>query len=481
MKTYISIFVIWFFIGISNLISQQLVTLDDIYQLVISHSSVVQSASNQRNIAEHNFKFFKSQLRPQLSLNADLPNYLQTSVPVTQPDGSISFQSVSQANSSGGLTLTQLVPLTGATVFAASQLNRFDNFSNEMVQYNGIPMRFGIIQPIFGFNAWKYNRKIESLNLEEAQRQFDIDLESSRSTATQLYFDILIADQDLTIAENNKLTNLQLSDIAQERYKLGKVSKDETLQLEIQLKQSDLALAQAMIAKTQAINALYTFIGIEAPDSITAQVPKMINRSVDIESIKATALNHRPEVIAYQRSLVEAQSTIAETKANFGLRANLTASFGLARGADAIQPIYNDPFIEQQVNVGINIPLVDWGRRKAAVNAATIQKEDLHVTFDQVLRDIDNEIVARASRHQSLQQEAQLQADIVKVAEERANIAQERYVLGDIDITNLTIAQQQKDQALRDYIRLLQTVWVNYQELRTLTGYDIISQSNIIY
>jgi len=65
---------------------------------------------------------------------------------------------------------------------------------------------------------------------------------------------------------------------------------------------------------------------------------------------------------------------------------------------------------------------------------------------------------------------ARLQHD--QVALERYKVSQNRYLIGKIDITNLNIALNEKDNAKRSYIQALNSFWGAYYDLRKLTLYD---------
>lgn len=466
----------------ANVRSQGEVTLSDIHKSVIENSFASSTAANQVAMAEQGFNLYKSQLKPGLNLTADIPNYSKTSAPVTQPDGSIAFQSIRQASSNVGLSASQVLSATGGTIFATTQLNRFDDYSNNFQQYNGIPIRVGIIQPILGFNPWKYRKTIEPLLMEEANRNYSIKLEEALTTATTLYFNVLAADQDLQIAKTNQSVNENLLSITIERLQLGKVSKDEKLQLEIELNQAKLSVSQASFQKQRAKAALYTYLGEKMPTDVTFATPSNNDvKEIDIAALMAAYTMHRPETVAYQRSIAQAESDIAESNALFGPSANLIASFGLARGSESLSEIYSDPFTEQSANLILSIPILDWGQRKSAVTQAKIKKLDVQASFEQQLLELENNIEQRAYRLLRLKNEIELLKEIMDKADERFNISNERYILGNIDITNLTLAQREKDQTKRDYVNALRTAWVTYYELRALTGYDIIAQEKIKY
>ncbi|MEX2336235.1 MAG: TolC family protein, partial [Fulvivirga sp.] len=64
-----------------------------------------------------------------------------------------------------------------------------------------------------------------------------------------------------------------------------------------------------------------------------------------------------------------------------------------------------------------------------------------------------------------------------EVAQERYNVAQNRYLIGKIDITNLNIALEEKDEAKTSYIQALRSFWTAYYNLRRLTLYDFVTDA----
>ncbi len=477
---YILFFVI---IGFSALVAQTSVNLDEVLSSVIDDSYAVTNAKNQLEIADANYEFFKSQLKPNVSLRASIPNYSKTSTPVIQPDGTISFTSIEQANSSLSLFATQVLTSTGGTLFLNSDIQRFDDLSQDGKQYNGNPIRLGINQPLFGFNPWKYQKNIQSLAKEESLLDYNIRIEESLGLATDYYFNILIAKQNLEIAKTNELVNEKLLAITEERLILGKVSKDEKLQLEIELNNAKLSVSQAGFEVDQSIAILYTFLGEDIPsDGTQFIVPEILdNKILNIESLLNESKTNRPEVLAYQREKSQVEMDLAEAKGNFGIQADLQASIGLARGAEQFKEVYTDPFNEQQFNISLLVPIVDWGRRKSAMKQIHLRENNIEATYEQQFLELENSIRQRAYLFTRLQSEIILLKEIMDKADERFSISNERYVLGNIDITNLTLAQREKDQTKRNYINALKSYWVTYYELRALSGYDILNNQEIIY
>ena len=65
------------------------------------------------------------------------------------------------------------------------------------------------------------------------------------------------------------------------------------------------------------------------------------------------------------------------------------------------------------------------------------------------------------------------------VAAKRFEVALNRYVIGRITIDNLYVAQNEKDQALSQFVQALRGYWQAYYRLRRLTLYDFAAGQQI--
>lgn len=462
--------------------SQTTINLDEMLRLVKQKSIEVRSAQRQLKLVEAENTFFKSQLRPQLGLSAQIPNYNKTSSPVIQPDGTIAFQSIRQGSSALSLTASQVIAKTGGQLFLTSDLQRFDDFSTNFKTYNGIPLRIGFSQNLFAYNPWGAEKKLQPLHVQEARKNFNAQLEASLLAGTELYFNILIAQQNLEIAQTNEKVNQELITITKERLELGKVSQDEMLQLEIQLFNAQLAAAQTKNILSEAKSQLATFLGDPTLVYDIYQEPELKPETyIDNEALHKNAGQNRPEIIAYQKALLNAENEIAQAKNDFGFQARVNASLGLARGSTELSEVYQDPFNEQQFNLSLNVPILDWGRKKTAISIAKIRGDAAIDNQAQLLITLTNDINQAAARFNRIQANLTLLRSIMEKSALRFKISNERYVLGDINITNLTIAQNEKDSNKRNYINALRSYWLAYSQLRLLTGYDIFSKQNITH
>jgi outer membrane protein len=78
------------------------------------------------------------------------------------------------------------------------------------------------------------------------------------------------------------------------------------------------------------------------------------------------------------------------------------------------------------------------------------------------------QIVTQVTLFNMMKNQLVFTAQADSIASEKYQIARERYVLGDLSITDLSIAFQENDQAKRDYVAALRDFWGAYYQLRYL-------------
>jgi len=118
------------------------------------------------------------------------------------------------------------------------------------------------------------------------------------------------------------------------------------------------------------------------------------------------------------------------------------------------------------------MPLIRWGAGHSDVQAA--KAEEMRVAANAKARHDQLEEEARFAALQLTQSQRMvaLSAKADTVATKRFEVAKNRYVIGKIGISDLFIAQNEKDQALTAYVQALRTYWTNYYRLRRVTLYD---------
>lgn len=463
--------------------------------LELSLASVIQSAHGQSIAARRantlqetqywEWRSFKSNYRPQVTLSGRVPGLSRTFEEVRQPDGSIEFRSIFQSNMYAEVFLSQPISATGGTVFVGTNLQRFDNL-NDATQakrlYNASPLQIGIDQPFFQFNPLKWDKKIEPLRYQESQQAYIGNMATIAVEATDLFFRLLLAQTDLAIAQTNVANTDTIFQITEEKFEMGKISRNDLLQLRLEKLKAAKALASAEPEVEIAALNLRSFVGYLEVENWNIILPETIPDLTISENLALKeALANRPDAVAFARKALEAKRDMAQAKGSTGFSASLMGTLGFTNSAQNLSDVYDSPIGQQAISLEFSLPILDWGRSKSQIETARANQQLAKDDIEQGQRDFEQILRTELSLFRQYYQQVSLNREVDELSQIRYQIAQNRFLTGNLNITDLILALQEKDRAKRDYIRSLWEYWRSYHRIRELTLFDFEQHQKLVY
>lgn len=463
--------------------AQQQYTLADIIKMGKENSPAALQAQNRKENRYWQYKTFQSNYKPQLRLDGSLPDFNRSIDRILQDDGSDRFVERSLATSDLELSLRQSVGITGTEIYVSSALQRIDIFGdNASSSYLARPFNIGFNQELFGFNELRWYQQIEPIRYEESVQGYIEEMENVSIQATERFFNLLLAQISLQIAEKNQSNNDTILKIARGRYSLGKIAENDLLQLELNLMTSEQQVIQAKLDMETSRLALNSYIGRPGNEQLKLRVPEQLPQfEVSPEQAISEAKNNRQAFLAFKRRRLEAERNVARARGESGLNMNLSGSLGLTRSANDLPSSYQDLEDQQRIRLGFSIPVLDWGRQKARVQTAEADKRLVSSSIAQEEIAFEQEIYTKVKQLEILRLQVASTEKADEIAQRRYFIAQKRYMVAKISITDLNIALQEKDQAKRNYLQSLRNFWKAYFEIRQLTLYDFEQNQKISY
>ncbi|QKJ30333.1 TolC family protein [Mucilaginibacter mali] len=457
-------------------------SLQQVVEMAKRNSISAKQATTVRETKYWEWRSFRSNYQPQLALSGILPGYNKTYTQIVQPNGTILFQPVHNDNSSLALNFSQSITATGGTIFGTTSMQRFDDFDRHNTLYNGVPYGIGYSQPLFQFNQLKWDKKIEPLKYNESKQAYIESQEKIAITVAGYFFDLLLAQVNLHVAELN-LTNTQnILKVANLKFELGKISKNEILQLELEQLNAKKDVGTAQRDMEIATLNLRSYTGQEGTEKIALDVPEIVaDISVSTDKVLAEALENRSDAIAFVRRLAEAKRDVAKAKGQNGLVATLNANLGFSNSATNIPDVYRSPQDQQVVQLQFSLPILDWGRSRSRVKTAEANEQFTNYAVEQDKQTFKQQIVTQVTLFNMMKNQMLLTGKADTIAAEKYQIAKDRYLLGDLSITDLSISFKENDQAKRDYVASLRDFWSAYYQLRYLSLYDFEKKQKITY
>jgi len=444
-------------------------------------------AFRARNLYQASFweyKTYQAGRLPSLSLSLTPIRYNRDFVSRYDSENNIDVYRRQQSlYSYGNLSLVQNVDFTGGTFYIDSELGYFRNLGdNSYAQYTSVPVRIGYSQSLFGFNRFKWERKIEPLKYEKARQKFLYAREEISETVIQYFFNLATAQMEFDLAAENVVSSDSLYKIGIERHRIASISQADLLTLRLDALNARNTLKTVEISLKRAMFSFVSFLNMPKDTEIRLQLPDLpYDLTVSAEKAVILTKQNNPDYLQYKQSELEAEREVERTKRSSAFDASISASVGFNQVADNLQEAYYLPLQQDVVRVGLTIPLVDWGVRKGKYNMAKSNLNVTKISVQQSATDLEQDVVMTVS-------DFNVQQHLIASAKEAMHLAtlayestKERFIIGKADISSLTLSLNRLNTAQKNYINALKSYWLSYYKLRKLTLYDFEHNSSLSY
>ena len=455
--------------------AQEPVTLDltlaNTVELARTQSLAALATENRYQTGYWQYRLFQANYRPSLTLNSTFPDLNRSIQRVIQPDGTEIFVPRSLTTSSVDLGISQRIRWTGGNVSVRTGMERIDLLgANSGTSYLAVPVVLGLRQPLFGHNPFRWENQVAPLQFQEAQQRFREELEEISLEAVNRFFDLHLAQMNLEIAQNNVANNDTLMNLTRGRYNLGRIGENELLQMELQALNAEADLERSRLEVQLAGFRLKRFLNLPENIGIRLLPPTDVpNVQVDMELALAEARLNRSQSVRNQRQMVEVAAQVDQAYRENMFQADLFANIGLTNSAANLADVYRSPQDFQRVSVGIQVPILDWGKGRANLEIARSNQELMRNMVEQDLINFEQEVILQVSQFQLQKNQLRIAAKADTVAQKRYEVSVYRYVSGKVGITDLNLAVQEKDLARRQNIATLRDYWLNYYNMRRIT------------
>lgn len=457
-------------------------SLQNVVDLAITQSSAIKYAQNRDVNTYWRRKNYITRFRPQLVLTGNLPKFENTNSPITQPDGSIIFQRITQFSSSANLALNQTIAQTNTYIYAASSAYGINNMVNGVTEYSGSPFYIGFYQPIFSYNWAKWYKRTEPLYYEQSKKDYLETIEEIAHQATSYFFNYLRIQTNYNLAKSSLKNSEDNLEIAEVRRKLGTISENDYSRIRLSVLNAQKALRNADMDLRNADFQLKSYINLEQDTKIALSIPLDITLYyIDPQKALAEAIENKDDIIDFQRRLISADRDLEQAKRESSLSATLSGRYGLSNSAADLGGVYQQPEQQQFVQLSLSLPILDWGRSASQVKLAESQRDLVIFDLERDRMDFERRVVVQAERFNLLKEQLVTAEEADKVAENGYLIALKKFQNGEMSITELNISLSERESAKRDYIRAIEDYWESYYYMRILTLYDFEFEQKIFY
>ena len=457
----------------NTLPNERNITLPEVIALARTQSVDAAVALNELKTAYWEYRTFRADLLPEINFTGSLPNYMKSYSSYQNADGSFSFVRNNTLGVSGELSIEQNIWFTGGKISLTSSLDFLKQLgTNGYKQFMSVPVSLELTQPIFGVNNMKWNKRIEPIRYAEAKATFISSTEEVTMKAINYFFQLLLAKEALSTAKQNKENAERLYQVAQAKRQMGQISENDLLQLKLNTLQGQADVTTAESNLKARMFQLRSFIGASEQEELNPILPANVPQiNIRYEQVLAKALERNSFSQSIRRRQLEADYQVATAKGN--LRSiDLFASIGYTGQHNKLSSAYQDLLDNQIVQIGVKIPILDWGKRRGKVRVAKSNREVTLAKLRQEQMDFNQDIFLLVANFNNQAQQLEIAQEADLIAQRRYNTSIETFMIGRISTLDLNDAQQSKDEARQTHISELYSYWYYFYQLRSLTLWD---------
>lgn len=318
------------------------ITLDETILMARSRSVDAQVAVNAFRSAYWSYRTYRAELLPEVNFNAKVPSYAKSYSAYQLDNGSYTFVRNNYLNMNGQLSIDQSIWLTGGTLSLNTSLDFMRTLDSPATnRYMSIPVALTLSQPIFAVNNVKWKRKIEPVRYEEAKADFMEATEKVAMTAINYYFNLLYSTENVEIEKQNVENASKLYEVAQAKRKMGQISENDLLQLELNKIQAEAKLTDALSNRQSNMFQLVAFLDLPEDTELIPEMPLHApDMSIDYNSVLERALENNSLSKNLRRRQLEADYAVATAKGNMR-QVTLYAQIGFTGTDNTLRSVYD--------------------------------------------------------------------------------------------------------------------------------------------
>ena len=387
-------------------------------------------------------------------------------------------------NSSGTFTVTQPITLTDGTVSLSNRLSwqrayseaserTTKTFNNNLfLQYN---------QPLFTYNRTKLAMKSLELDYENAQLNFNLQMLQLERSVAQQFYTVYNQQMRVQIANEEYLNQQANYEMIKNKVEGGISKLEELYQAELNLASSKSSWENTKVSLENSKDNFKLLVGMDIfgevnvlADPVVDSVPVSLDQAINF------ALENRMELRQRQISIETAQFEMIRTMAINEFAGNLSLSVGLFGENEAFPQIYKSPTDNEDLAFSLQIPIFDWGEKKARIKATQASIETQKINLDDQRNTIIQTVRQVYRNLQNLLNQIFIAQQNVRNAQLTYDINLERYKTGDLTGMDLNLFQNQLSSKKLDLINAQINYKLELLNLKIQTLYDWETKSPIV-
>lgn len=381
-------------------------------------------------------------------------------------------------NSEGTFRVEQPILFTNGTL---SLVNTFGWQSNNSDQ-NGVEysnkafsnnLYLELNQPIFTYNTRKMELKQIEFDYENANISYALQRLETEKQITNQFYSVYMAQSNLEISREELLNTQQSYDIIKNKVEADLSTRDELFQAELNLATAKSTVEDRIVTLENAKDALKQTLGMILTDDILTFADIKIDPvNINVEEAISHGLQTRLELRQREIDIKLGEFEMTRVKALNEFKGDVTLSFGLTGDNRHLEDIYRNPNQSPRVALSFNVPIFDWGEKKARIRAQKTAQKINELNYQNERIDIEMNIRQTCRSLENLRRQIELAKQNVENAQLTYDLNLLKYRNGDLTGMDINQFQTQLSNKKIAYTQTLINYKIELLNLKILSLYD---------
>ncbi len=389
-------------------------------------------------------------------------------------------------STSGTLSVSQPILFTGGEISLVNTLSWQDNQSkvegmdNRNKSYsNDLYLR--LTQPIFTYNRRKMELKQIEFDFENAGIRYALQRLNTERSITNQFYSVYMAQNNLAISIDELDNTEQSFDIIKNKVEADLAAREELYQAELNLANAQSAVEERSVSLENAKDQLKQALGMSLDEDIEVTVEiEMDQVAIDLEQAVQSGLSSRMEIRQREIDIELAEFQMIQTKSLNEFKGDVSLSLGIIGDNEKFGNMYQNPTQNPRMSISLNVPIFDWGEKKARVNAQKIAQTLAKIEQANLKIDIELDVRQTWRRLENLRTQIDIAEKSVRNAQLTYDINMTRYREGDLTGMEINQFQNQLSSRKITHAQALINYKIELLNLKILTLYDFEEKQPIV-
>lgn len=481
MKKWIILLLLMWFGQLTESRAQELLTLERTLEIAYENSPAIKQSKLNLVRSRESLNAQNAALKSKFFLNVNPFSYGNNR---SFDELQSTWYTNKTMSSSGTFGISQPIKATDGTLSLINNFgwqNSYSDFSDitSNTYYNNLSVQFD--QPIFTYNRTKMNLRELELDLENALLSYAMQKLSIERQVSQYFYRVYQQQQSLVISREEMTNQEQSYEIIKNKVDAGLAAREELWQAELNLANARSSVYNSEVSLENALDQMKQVIGLDLDTKVDVLASVNV-QTIDVALPDAVnyALKHRMELRQREIDIENSQFNLIRTNASNEFKGNVSLRVGLNGDNEILSQVYDTPRDNQNVSLSFEIPLWDWGQKKAQLKAAEASLEMQELSFDNEKITIRMNIREIYRNLQNLVYQIDIAGKSVDNARLTYELNLEKYENGDLTSMDLSLYQNQLSSKRNEYTNALINYKLELLNLKIQTLWDFETRKSIV-